>query len=357
MVAMAKCPVCNEFLGPDDLAPGKETRCSWCGNRIASWQLTGSTTAPAHVSPALLPADLPPLPAEPPASTTPTPKVTEETFHEEYEPDPSDSLVTQLRHLNFGTLIAFLAGSVALCLASFPTLSHLTKPLSVLGLTLGVLAGLVPALWKRRNLGLPVTMSALCLGVLLFAGNWPRMSESTPPPMVAMRFAERGMVAHEPIKETDWVDASVSAVKLNDLRLQIVTARIGSVEMEDQGKKALSQERCLVIRLRVGYAGIVFQALPYETWADSSESPSKHPPTLVDNQNQAYAQKTFPADRKIVGRGGRTTLTPGRMVEEVLVFEPPSAKVEYLRLTLPASAFGASGEFKLQIPKKMLDLR
>jgi hypothetical protein len=165
------------------------------------------------------------------------------------------------------------------------------------------------------------------------------------------------MVAHEPVKETDWVDASASAVKLNDLRLQIVAARIGGVEMEDEGKRTMSHDRCLVIRLRVGYAGVVFQSLPYESWADSADSPSKHQPTLVDNRNESYSQKTFPAGLKIVGRGGRNLLTPGRMIEEVLVFDAPTPKIEYLRLTLPASAFGATGEFRLQILKKMLDSR
>src|SRR5579864_3483362 len=102
MDAMVRCPVCNELLSPNDLAPGRQARCSWCGNRLASWQSAGSTTVPAPAGIAPEPAPLPPLQADTAPATTPVTKVTNEVFDDEYEPDPSDSLVTQLRHLDIG---------------------------------------------------------------------------------------------------------------------------------------------------------------------------------------------------------------------------------------------------------------
>jgi hypothetical protein len=41
-------------------------------------------------------------------------------------------------------------------------------------------------------------------------------------------------------------------------------------------------------------------------------------------------------------------------VREVLVYPIPARDVEYLRLMLPASAFGLTGEYRFQIPRSMI---
>jgi hypothetical protein len=38
----------------------------------------------------------------------------------------------------------------------------------------------------------------------------------------------------------------------------------------------------------------------------------------------------------------------------VLVFPVPPGDIEYLRLRLPASAFGLTGEFRFQLPRGMI---
>ncbi len=55
-----------------------------------------------------------------------------------------------------------------------------------------------------------------------------------------------------------------------------------------------------------------------------------------------------------MGRADVDLLNPGHQVKEVLVFPVPPADVEYLRLTLPASAFGLSGEFRFQVSRGMI---
>jgi hypothetical protein len=162
------------------------------------------------------------------------------------------------------------------------------------------------------------------------------------------------MVANQPVGEEDWVDASVHAVQRKDLRVQVLSVRVGAVELRSGGNKTLSPGRHLAIRLRVSYHGIDFQPLPYEPWSDRAVSPSKHPPTLTDNRERSYPQKTFDRAWTVAGRADRGALTPGRGLNEVLIFPAPGADVEYLRLALPAAAFGAAGEFRFQIPRSML---
>ena len=55
-----------------------------------------------------------------------------------------------------------------------------------------------------------------------------------------------------------------------------------------------------------------------------------------------------------MGRSEKGHLTPGRTVDEVLGFPVPAAKAESLRLELPASAFGETGEFRFRIPRSMI---
>jgi hypothetical protein len=110
----------------------------------------------------------------------------------------------------------------------------------------------------------------------------------------------------------------------------------------------------LTIRVRVSYEGVIFQQTPYQPWADRADSPSKHPPTLTDNQGHTFAQKSFDSGWKVAGRADVDALNPGHQVKEVLVYPVPGRDVEYLRLMLPASAFGLDGEFRFQIPRRMI---
>jgi hypothetical protein len=147
----------------------------------------------------------------------------------------------------------------------------------------------------------------------------------------------------------------VSAVQRQHLRVQVAAVRVRGVELEYQGKKTITPDKYLLIRLQVSLEGAAFQQLPYEPWADLAGAPSKHPPTLTDHAGRAYTQKTFAAGRNVVGRTGRGYLTPGRQVHEVLVYPAPPGPVAYLRLTLPAAALGGEGEFRFQIPRSMIE--
>jgi hypothetical protein len=320
---MIACPVCNAQLGPGDFHHADQSAlCPGCGHRV-----TAPTTARRPA----------PLPVE--------------------EPDdagPEGFLAARLRHLHPVTVAALVTVSAAVFVASVPVLDVLAKPLSAVGLLLGALA--VPvSVWRgRANFLVPAAVSAGGLLALLFLGRWPQAPAPPPPPLVAAPLRPGGMATPQPIQEDDWTDARASAVRRNDLRVQIVSARLGSVEVEYKGNKVVSPDRYLVIRVQVSYEGVVFQQVPYEPWVDLANAPSPHQPTLVDNRERVYPQKAFDADRRVVGRGGRSYLTPGRQVNEVLVFPVPAAGVEYLRLKLPASAFGGEGDFRFQIPRAMI---
>jgi hypothetical protein len=262
------------------------------------------------------------------------------------------SLLGRLRMLDVASAAALLCGSVALLFVSIPEWDWLIKPLSGAGLLLGLLAGALPAVRKGDSVAPSLVVSVLCLLVLLFAGSWPTAPDP-PPPMAAVPLQRKGMASHQPVDADNWVDAATNAVQKEDVRVQVVSARIGRVDLKNRSGVVPSSDRYLVIRLRVSYMGIVFQQTPYEPWADRADSPSKHPPILTDNTDRVYDQKVFDSGRKVVGRAEVDALTPGHQVKEVLIFPIPPGDVKYLRLKLPASAFGLTGEFRFQIPRGM----
>lgn len=267
--------------------------------------------------------------------------------------DEPVTLFDRLRAIDFGSALAFLCFSAALLFGSFYRLEPFIKPTAALGLLAGLLGGMLPALWRRRNAVLPLLMSILCLLVLLFVGSWPSFT-SPAPQLVTVSLKQRGMGAHQAAGADEWVDASTNAVKLGDVRLDIVTVRIGPVDLQQRSSIVASPERYLTIGLRASYEGILSHQTPYEPWADLAGSPSKHPPTLTDNQDRTYSQKTFDPGWKVVGRKDGDALNPGHQVKEVLVYPVPARSVEHLRLKLPASAFGLPGEFRFQIPRSMI---
>ncbi len=273
--------------------------------------------------------------------------------NEQAASDEPSTWLDRLRALDFGSALAFLCFGVALLLVSFYELENFIKPIAGLGLLAGLLVGVLPALWRRTNVLFPLLMSILCLLLLLFAGRWPGSLASTPSHLI-ISLKQGGMVARQPAGAEDWVDASTNAVRHGDVRVDVASVQIGPVDLKLNTAVTASSERYLTIRLRVSNEGVLFQQTPYEPWADRADSPSKNPPVLTDSQGHTYAQKTFEAGRKVVGRADGDILNPGHQVREVLVYPVPARDVDYLQLMLPASAFGLTGEFRFQIPRSMI---
>src|SRR5207302_410138 len=138
-------------------------------------------------------------------------------------------------------------------------------------------------------------------------------------------------VPNRPLEDGEWVDAAEYAVRRHDLRVQVLSARVGPVLLQQgQEKPAPSRTRHLAIQLAVVSEGARAPQLTYEPWADRTEGPSQHPPALADNLGRRYAQDTFDAGRTVAGRGDRTPFSMGWQVREILVFPVPQDGTEHL---------------------------
>ncbi len=93
----------------------------------------------------------------------------------------------------------------------------------------------------------------------------------------------------------------------------------------------------------------------FDPWGNSNFGEARQKPSLTDNLNNAYSLRAFEADTQIVDHERPKSLYPKLYADDFLVFEVPRANVEFLRLELPAAAFGGTGTLRFQIPKAMIE--
>ncbi len=169
------------------------------------------------------------------------------------------------------------------------------------------------------------------------------------PKITADLFAEPGekteKAAADPseTKEPEWVDASAGPARLKDVAIKIAEV-VNATPSDDP-----SAEGRLLITVEVENLS-ESRKLDFSGWTRGGIARSIR---LTDNFDNVYRAR--PVGRaRVAGQGEPLSIYPGRSRREVLAFEPPIKKVEFLRIELPASAIGQSGAMRLKIPAAMI---
>jgi len=300
--------------------------------------------------------------ASPDVDTPPTqPSIAEKAINLRLSPSP------KRRRLSLPGVLGLFCGGIALVMASFPALRMVTLSLSGLGLLFGMI-GLVLSLdGKPRSQLIPLVGSFVSFLVLFLVAFWPalfdpttRAAQEPPPPAddkpLIIPLTGPGTIGkRQPSggEATDWVDASRGAIQQADVRVHVTAVVIEGVAIKAQGKQRTTKEKYLVIRVRLSNSGAA-RLVNYGGWLVLE--PNKEPirPILTDHEGKVYQRKDFGSGVEVVEQAAAVALRPGRWVEDVLIFEAPPAKVEFLHLELPAGACGLSGKFQLAIPRSMI---
>ncbi len=87
-------------------------------------------------------------------------------------------------------------------------------------------------------------------------------------------------------------------------------------------------------------------AVEFESWAETS---LKRNVVLKDDANTMYQLLDM-----VNVKGNGKTIAPQKGLQVRLLFKPPARKVKYLRLELPASAFGGEGMLRFEVPGKLI---
>lgn len=345
-----KCASCQKLMAVPEATNRRPRVCPHCGGQLSEVRPLRDSryvVVPPKTTPAAAGATTVRTRRDPPAASEPPPRPA-------VADDYTQSLLIGL---------ALFFGSMSVPLAAIAILSPLAKPASGIGAILGA-----SALWRARQpelaLGLrrPAAVTALCVGLLLFVSSWKAYREWVPqaiPPTnpdlrTVVPTGAMGVAASKPVDADTWVDASLGTVQQNDVRVRVASATVDFVKFKSPPADSGPRVKRLLLALRVTSVNYT-QPLSYETWADPATPSGKYEPRLTDNLNRVYRRVPLGAGAEVEGVSANKTLTGGRPISDLLVFELPQLdQVAYLRLELPAAAIGATGMLRLQIPRYMI---
>jgi hypothetical protein len=152
---------------------------------------------------------------------------------------------------------------------------------------------------------------------------------------------------------TDWVEASTASWQFKDVRVTVVSATVGPIDvMGPKDFKAKSKEPYLELVLRVANIGVE-RPLELAGW---SVGQGIEQVQLTDSAGRTLKPASYeegwvpdlPAPKPL------QKLFPGKVADARLIFSAPQPKTDYLRLVLPATTFGFQEEIKFQIPGSWL---
>jgi hypothetical protein len=371
----AECPFCRViFRGVPSRRLGESLECPRCGNAFTLAAMLGPIPAqkPKSITKVVLSTNgsvVAVQTAEPVVSPTTTPPTVEipsaPVVTVVQAPAPAAPPAFRVRRRNDFGVASFVSGSVAMLTAALPYLNVLTLPLSLIGAGLGV-AGIAVLSARRRGVGYPalgltVSLLALVLPVavpsLFSFVPWTGADKLPPVPAAPVVFPLRptGLEQHVQAGENEWVNASREAVHVGSARVRVLSAAVQSLDTKEAQRVHRSREKYLVLTLRISNAGGA-RLIAYSGWGASLKA-EVSAPVLRDDGGRTYRLAALPAGAHVPGQVSEATIPPGKIIEDTLVFQPPSAKVKFLHLELPAQACGGTGQLRLEIPRSMLQYR
>lgn len=284
---------------------------------------------------------------------------------------------------------SLILGILAFLICWIPLVNLLGVPLSALGLGLGIAGLLVAMRRKGASIGYPIAGTAIC-GLALFiaismtgalVGGLRRATDKL------VKDAERGNDTTQvtepsfhtrplgsggtPAPDDDYTSSISSTpqthdnpapvwasaetpVRQGDVQVQVRTIQIGTVPLKDaiDGKRGISKDPLLIIQVEVTNVSET-KKVDYKTWGGRALAFGTKC-TLVDNFGNRYKIISFGISDMVVGAIDSESIYPGKSIQDVLVFEAPVSKAEYLNLELSASQFGGDGMLRIRIPASMI---
>jgi hypothetical protein len=343
MPFVSECLFCRGKVRVPDSAEGLSISCPRCG---CAFTVARLADAPVEASP-------PALPQTPSATVAPAVSPGPLACLQ----PPQDLAAGQGRRSlpPVGVASVFLA-SLGLAFLSLPALRPFTLALGGLALAAGILGWAAAGQDHRGGAFFPAAGTVLGLAVLVVAGFWPGLLSTTPPAeykdpppdLTSLRAVPIVGQGEQPAPE--WVNAATHAVQQGDLRVRVVRAAVAPVTIGNL-QPAPPPEYLLQIAIRVYNAG-ASRRLEYRGWGRPA-GPAGQAVVLRDDRGRTYPPRHYDPAVEVVGQLRSATIGPLARVEDLLLFDPPTAEVEFLRLELPAAAAGGTGTLRLQIPRSL----
>jgi hypothetical protein len=136
---------------------------------------------------------------------------------------------------------------------------------------------------------------------------------------------------------------------LSHIRVTVRKVNVGKVPLKQtDGSIDYSKEPSLMVLLRIENIGQKGQP-SYNTWVPDLDT-AKTVAKLADDSGVELKRVTLGFGNNVKDRTTLDTLTPGKVISDLLLFEVPNAKATHLDLDLPGANCGVRGTFQFRIP-------
>lgn len=132
------------------------------------------------------------------------------------------------------------------------------------------------------------------------------------------------------------------------VRVSIRKVSVGKVPLKAaDGSIAYADEPRLMVALRIENTSDKKRS-EYNTWVPDLEA-ARTVAKLTDDRGAELKRVTFGFGNNVRDRTVLDTLTPGKAISDLLVFEAPAANARALKLVLPGANCGVKGTFEFDI--------
>ncbi len=148
------------------------------------------------------------------------------------------------------------------------------------------------------------------------------------------------------------VDASRKSVRRNGVKVKIVSASYDRLWTKNATRQVgRSEQTLMTVRLRITNQEETHRE--FSGWRAGSGA------ALDDSNGGEYEALSFDEWASVQGASDNTELPSGVVVEDIVVFRPLVSvnvgEIEWLRVRLPAAAYGGVGDYYFEIPASMID--
>jgi len=260
-------------------------------------------------------------------------------------------------------LVAAVLAGLALVAAQIPFGRIPAIVLSLVGLGVGGFSALIEGRLARWSVVASV-LNGLIFFVTLFLPSWLGLEpfrggrEEVYLGAMFIEFntsrAKAGLNKPRPLSDGEWIESDRGGWQQDDARVYVSSVVIGPVELDTSKGKIFSKDKSLRIGLNLTNIG-VSRAIQYRPF-DEPGRPGEPSLSLKDAEDRTISLRSFHAGQSVVGKEKAKPVVYRTSIDDVLVFELPPGRWEFLLLELPATSVGQTGVIRFRIlnPKDRL---
>jgi hypothetical protein len=163
----------------------------------------------------------------------------------------------------------------------------------------------------------------------------------------------------ETSRRSSWSSVSRGiAIDINSLAVDVHYVGYGEVRAKDAQNRVVVSDQKNYLQAYLKLKNLGSGPVKYISWQGNSFTAGDQQvrATLIDDQQRSYPMQEFEHVAGLKGHTPRAILAEKEEIDDVVVFVIPETAnrrtIRYLRLELPAEAYGGSGVYRFEIPRQ-----